>query len=133
MFRQMRAQATHLAIVVDEFGGTEGLVTIEDILEELVGEIEDEHDAPRQAMVVLSETETLVDGKTPLEEVNVRLGLALPEDDYETVAGLVSGVAGRIPAPGDVVTYNGIRFIIQAGDRQQINQIRIITEAERGD
>ncbi len=133
MFRQMRAEATHLAIVVDEFGGTEGLVTIEDILEELVGEIEDEYDVPRQTMVVLSETETLVDGKTPLEEVNVRLGLELPEDDYETVAGLVSGVADRIPAPGDVVTYNGIRFIIQAGDRQQINQIRIVTEAERGD
>lgn len=133
LFGQMRSEATHLAIVVDEFGGTAGLVAIEDILEELVGEIEDEYDVPDRDIVVLSPTETLVDGKTPLEEINELLGLQLPEDEYETIAGLVSGLAGRIPAPGDLVTHNAIRLIIEEGDRQHIEQIRIVIEAKEGE
>jgi len=133
LFGQMRSQATHLAIVVDEFGGTEGLVAIEDILEELVGEIEDEHDVPHQGIIVLGPAEALAEGKTSLEEINELLGLQLPEDEYETIAGLVSGLAGRIPAPGDVMTYNGIQLIVEQGDRQHIEQIRIVTEAKEGE
>jgi len=129
----MREHSTHLAVLIDEFGSTAGLVTIEDILEELVGEIEDEHDLPEQEIELLSPTEAMVDGKTHIEDINEILGTDLPEDEYETVAGLVSAVAGHIPEPGDVVRCGETTFIVQEGDEQQIQRLRVIAPSEGGD
>ncbi len=128
----MREQSTHLAVVIDEFGSTAGLVTIEDILEELVGEIEDEHDFAEPEIELLSVTEALVDGRAHIEDVNKALGTELPEDEYETVAGLVSAVAGHIPEPGDVITYRRVQFIVQEGDEQQIERLQIVVPPEGG-
>ncbi len=127
ILRMMREQSTHIAVVIDEFGSTAGLVTIEDILEELVGEIEDEHDSPEQEIELLSATEAVVDGKAHIEDINQALGTDLPEDDYETVAGLVSAVAGHIPEPGDVITCGPVQFIVQEGDEQQVERLQITT------
>ena len=127
ILRMMREQSTHIAVVIDEFGSTAGLVTIEDILEELVGEIEDEHDSPEQEIELLSATEAVVDGKAHIEDINQALGTDLPEDDYETVAGLVSALAGHIPEPGDVITCGSVQFIVQEGDEQQVERLQITT------
>ncbi len=126
----MREHSTHLAVLIDEFGSTAGLATIEDILEELVGEIEDEHDLPEQGMELLSPTEAVVDGKAHIEDINELLGTDLPEDEYETVAGLVSAIAGHIPEPGDVVRCGEATFIVQEGDEQQIQRLRVIVQPE---
>jgi len=126
----MRERSTHLAVLIDEFGSTAGVATIEDILEELVGEIEDEHDLPEQEIELLSPTEAMVDGRARIEDINEILGTDLPEDEYETAAGLVSAVAGHIPEPGDVVRYGEAEFIIQEGDEQQIQRLRVIAQPE---
>ncbi len=126
----MRECSTHLAVLIDEFGSTAGLATIEDILEELVGEIEDEHDLPEQEIELLSPTEAMVDGRARIEDINEVLGTNLPEDEYETAAGLVSGIAGHIPEPGDVVRCGQVRFIIQEGDEQQIQRLHVIVRPE---
>jgi len=129
----MRERSTHLAVLIDEFGSTAGLATIEDILEELVGEIEDEHDLPEQEIELLSPTEAMVDGRARIEDINEVLGTDLPEDEYETVAGLVSGIAGHIPEPGDVVRCGQVEFIIQEGDEQQIQRLWVIVQPEGDD
>ena len=130
LLRMMRECATHLAVLIDEFGGTAGVATIEDILEELVGEIEDEHDLPEQDIELLSPTEAVVDGKTHIEDINEALGTDLPEDEYETVAGLVSAIAGHIPEPGDTVEYGDAKFIVYEGNEQQIERLRVIVQPE---
>ncbi len=129
----MRERSTHLAVLIDEFGSTAGLVTIEDILEELVGEIEDEHDLPEQEIELLSPTEAVVQGRARIEDINEVLGTDLPEDEYETAAGLVSGIAGHIPEPGDVVRCGEATFIIQEGDEQQIQRLQVIVQPEGDD
>jgi len=133
LLRMMRERSTHLAVLIDEFGSTAGLVTIEDILEELVGEIEDEHDLPEQEIELLSPMEAVVQGRARIEDINEALGTDLPEDQYETVAGLISAIAGHIPEPGDVVRYGEAKFIIQEGDEQQIQRLRVIARSEDGD
>ncbi len=97
LLREMRERKIHIAIVIDEYGGTEGLVTIEDILEELVGEIEDEHDTPSLEIRTVGENEALVEANTRIEHVNEVLGLELPDEEHETVGGL----RGRQPAAGN--------------------------------
>ncbi len=126
----MRQRSTHLAVLIDEFGSTAGLATIEDILEELVGEIEDEHDLPEQEIELLSPTEAVVQGRARIEDINEVLGTDLPEDEYETAAGLVSAIASHIPEPGDVVRCGQVKFIIQEGDEQQIQRLRVIVRPE---
>jgi CBS domain containing-hemolysin-like protein len=108
---------------VDEFGGTAGLATIEDILEELVGEIEDEHDLPSAEIVLLGPDEAHLEGKARLSEVNEALRTALPEDENETIAGLVSGVAGHIPADGEVFNIGGVELAIIESDGQHVQRV----------
>jgi CBS domain containing-hemolysin-like protein len=101
---ELRQQSVHLAIVLDEFGGTYGLVTMEDLLEEIVGEINDEFDVVELEFEPTPEGDTLIDGAVSLSEVNERFGLRLPEDDFDTLGGFVFGTLGRVPVEGDVVS-----------------------------
>lgn len=126
LLHELREKRVHIAIVVDEFGGTAGLVTIEDILEELVGEIEDEHDPPSEDIVALSEKELRVDGRVRIEDVNTHLAVSLPEEQYETIGGLLSGLAGRIPATGEVFQVGSVRLIVEQSDGQHLEQVRIV-------
>lgn len=126
LLRELRERHVHIAIVVDEFGGTAGLVTIEDILEELVGEIADEHDQPAEELVRVSNQELVADGRAHIEEINELLGCSLPEDQYETVGGLASGLAGRIPAAGEEFDVEGVRLQIEASDGQHVERVRVI-------
>ena len=119
---QFRTRRTHIAIVLDEFGGTAGLVTLENLLEKIVGEFRDPFDAAPPTIQVLPDGSTMVDGLTTIDEVNDHLNLDLHDPDYDTIAGYVLGKLGRIPQVGDVVTdpENRFRLKVETMDRLRI-------------
>ncbi|MBI5865910.1 MAG: HlyC/CorC family transporter [Planctomycetes bacterium] len=123
-FRRKRVQ---IAIVLDEYGGTAGLATIEDILEELVGEIDDEYDQPEAPSLRRIDDDTLeVDARVSVSEVNTELGIELPEDgDYETIGGFVFSAIGKIPAAGEQFSHEQIEFRVIAAEPRRINRLRI--------
>jgi CBS domain containing-hemolysin-like protein len=129
LLARMRAERTHLAIVIDEFGGTEGLVTIEDVVEEIVGEIEDEHDVEEAGLLVrLDETTWDADARVELEELaeTVDPRLTWEEDEVDTLGGLVFLIAGHIPAKGESVTHPS-GWVMEAldSDRKKILRVRL--------
>ncbi len=132
LFSEMRERAVHLAIIVDEFGGTEGLVTIEDILEELVGEIEDEHDTVSQDMVLISADEAVVSAKERIEDVNEQLLVSLPDDQYDTIGGLITGLANHIPKAGEAFEIDGVVLTVEDSDEQHIERVRITVRFRGG-
>jgi putative hemolysin len=127
LLRDFRQQKVHIAIVADEYGGTAGLVTIEDILEELVGEISDEHEPLEPSSLKRIDERTAdVDARMYLGDVNRRLGLKLPEDaGYETLGGFVSVTLGRIPAEGTTFEHEGVRFTITSAEPQKVNRVKV--------
>ena len=124
MLRLCQSTRTHLVIVLDEFGGTEGIVTIEDVLEELVGEIYDEHDDVSEEIVALEDGSLQVDGGMQLSELMEKLHV---QDVWEadTVGGWVSEVLGRIPAVGAVFETAGLRGTVTAMDRRRVRKVRL--------
>jgi CBS domain containing-hemolysin-like protein len=128
---QMRQARTHIAVVVDEFGGIDGLVTIEDLIEEIVGEIEDEHDeAGGPSLVERSDGSLIADARTPIEALEEHEGARLrPEGDQEevdTLGGLVSSLAGRVPKRGEVIAHPvGIEFEVLDADPRRIKRLRV--------
>jgi putative hemolysin len=131
LMKEMRSRKVHLAVVLDEFNGTSGLVTIEDLLEEIVGEIEDEYDAEEDAGTEqIGAGRFRVEGRTPIEELNSHLDVDMPiEDDFETVAGLVFDRLGKVPEPGEQVTCGPVIItVIEADERTaQTLEVEVIT------
>lgn len=129
LLAEMRATRTHLAIVVDEYSGTEGLVTIEDLVEEIVGDIEDEHDeAPEATLVQLDEGLWDADARAELEDVAAELDprLADVEEDVDTLGGLTFVLAGRVPSPGEIVEHaSGWRIEVTEGDARHVTRVRL--------
>ncbi len=132
LLRDFTLQKVHIAIVSDEYGGVAGLVTIEDIFEELVGEISDEHEPEEPAMVKrISEQTIEADGRVPIEELNRLLGLNLPEEaGYETLGGFVTTTAGRIPEVGSSFEFAGARYIVLDAEPQKVNRVQIDLAAQ---
>ncbi|MEM8680993.1 MAG: transporter associated domain-containing protein, partial [Planctomycetota bacterium] len=130
LLQSFRATRNHLAIVRDEYGGIDGLVTIEDVLEEIVGEIEDESDEDEvDGMTWIDERTVDVEGDTHVSEVNERLGLELPEpDDFETLAGFVIHELRRIPKTGESLDWHTLHFTVIDADERRINRLRLKTE-----
>ncbi|HEX4171617.1 MAG TPA: hemolysin family protein [Acetobacteraceae bacterium] len=128
---QMRQQRMHLALVIDEYGGVDGLVTIEDLVETIVGDIADEHDEVQAAMVVERPDGALdINARLPVEEFESRVGSVLSEDerdaDIDTVGGLVFTLAGRVPAKGEVISHpSGIEFRVLDADPRRIRRLRV--------
>jgi CBS domain containing-hemolysin-like protein len=121
-----KTRKEHMAIVLDEYGGTAGLVTMEDLLEEIVGEILDEYDDAIEVQARAAPGgETLVPGAMAVREVNESYGLSVPEDDYTTVGGYVFGVLGRLPLVGDRVTGGGATFVVRAMDGRRIETLAV--------
>ena len=110
LLREMQEQHVHMAIVVDEYGGTAGLVTIEDLIEEIVGEIVDEYDKEEPLVEPLGNGVIRVDAKMPIDEINELLDVELPHEEWNTVGGLVFGLLGRVPLEGESVRFDGIDF-----------------------
>jgi putative hemolysin len=125
ILQKMRRDRQHLAIVQDEFAGTEGLVTLEDLLEEIVGDIDDEYDPRKRDVVVLSPSESLVDGRMSLDDINDRLGMSLEHEDYDTLGGLVFGLLGHEPVRGERATLGEMEFIVEAIEGRRIKTVRV--------
>jgi CBS domain containing-hemolysin-like protein len=121
----MRRQRRHFALVLDEHGGTAGVVTLEDLLEELVGEIRDEHDAAELGIIVLADGRYCVPGTLRIDEIESNLGIDLPEGEYETVAGFVMDRLGRIPEEQDVVEHDGWTLRVDSMKGRRVEQITI--------
>jgi CBS domain containing-hemolysin-like protein len=115
----------HMAVVLDEYGGTAGLVTMEDLLEEIVGDILDEYDEPLEAPTREDADTVIVPGSTHIGELNARFGLSVPEDDYTTIAGHVFGVLGRLPVVGDRVTAGNAVFAVREMDGRRIESLAV--------
>ncbi len=120
----MRTTNNHFAIVFDEYGGMVGIATLEDLLEEIVGEIEDEFDVAEEPVVQTGEDTYRVDGMFSIDDFNERFGTELPEEDFNTVAGFVFGQLGRVAAPGDDVAVR--RDALRRRSRSTANRIELI-------
>jgi len=125
MLAEFRRANQHMAIVVDEYGSFEGLVTLEDLLEEIVGEIEDEYDLPDESVERLDDGRIRVDGTFPIDDFNEQFGQELPQEDYHTVAGFVFGALGRAAETGDEVLHDGLRFQVVDVDGPRIERLEI--------
>jgi len=123
LLKELQQRGLHLATVVDEYGGCIGIVTIEDIVEEIVGEIEDEYDEPLKKYEVYDKDGYLIDGDKEIGSVNEELKLDLPEGDYETMAGLMIENLEKIPVAGDQIVINGFRLTVKEASKRKINSI----------
>ncbi len=125
LLREFQAQRQQLAIVVDEYGGTSGLVTVEDLLEEIVGEIEDEYDDAAPVNEQLEEGCWRIDGRASLEVLEELFGVQIEEQPYETVGGLIFGHLGYVPQPGELLAANGLEFKVEKVDQRRIQSLRV--------
>jgi CBS domain containing-hemolysin-like protein len=121
--RDFQGTPAHIAIVVDEFGGTSGLITREDILEEIVGEIRDEHDEEAPAAIRRDGTRFWVDGRVSLDDLSEALGATFVHSEVSTVGGLVYSVLGRVPRQGDELTLDGFRVVVERVDQRRVTQV----------
>ncbi|HWO56609.1 MAG TPA: hemolysin family protein, partial [bacterium] len=125
LLEEFKRLKTHIAIVVDEFGGTAGLVTLEDILEEIVGEIEDEHDGQRRPIERESDDVILADGVVSLFDIAEELGIEAPDEEFETIGGLIYDRVGGVPRVGQSIEEHGWKITIEKMDGQRIRRVRI--------
>jgi putative hemolysin len=131
LLTEFRRTNQHMAIVVDEYGETEGIVTLEDLLEEIVGEIEDEFDLPDESVEQVDDDTVKIDGTFPIDDFNERFHTDLPVEDYHTVAGFVFGLLGRAPEVGDDVSHDGMRFDVLEVDGSRIEKLAVTFEQRR--
>ena len=125
LLTEFRKQNQHMAIVLDEYGNTEGIVTLEDVLEEIVGEIEDEFDLPDESVERIDDTHIHIDGTFPIDDFNEQFGRNLPQEDYHTVAGFVFGLLGRAAEVGDECEADGLRFRVDEVEGTRIQRLTV--------
>jgi putative hemolysin len=120
-----RRTKEHMAIVIDEYGAMEGIVTLEDLVEEIVGEIEDEFDLPDESVEQVDDRTIRIDGVFPIDDFNEQFHVELPTDDYHTVAGFVFGLLGRAPEAGDRVEHDGLNFTVVETEGSRIERLQV--------
>jgi putative hemolysin len=125
LLTEFRRTNQHMAIVVDEYGELEGIVTLEDLLEEIVGEIEDEFDLPDESIERLEDGRVRIHGTFPIDDFNEQFGRSLPIEDFHTIGGFVFGMLGRAPEPGDEVEYDGCRFKVLQVEGSRIEMLEV--------
>ena len=131
LLAEFRRANQHMAIVVDEYGDMEGIVTLEDLLEEIVGDIEDEFDLPDESVEQIDEDTVVIDGTFPIDDFNERFKTTLPDEDYHTMAGFVFGLLGRQPEAGDTIMHDGIRFDVLEVEGSRILKLAVTFEQRR--
>ena len=127
LFNEMKKSRNHMAVVLDEYGGTVGIVTIEDVVEEIVGDIEDEYDKERELIEVIKEDEYIVEGSARLDDISDLIGVNMESEEFDSVGGLVIGELGRIPEAQEEVTIGRIRFVVEEVEKNRIMKVRIYT------
>ncbi|HMH40105.1 MAG TPA: hemolysin family protein [Gaiellaceae bacterium] len=128
---EFRRANQHMAVVVDEYGDMEGIVTLEDLLEEIVGDIEDEFDLPDESIEQIDEDTVMIDGTFPIDDFNERFKTSMPAEDYHTMAGFVFGLLGRQPEKGDTIMHDGMRFDIVGVEGSRILKLAVTFEQRR--
>lgn len=127
----MRRDSIPMAIVLDEYGATAGLITLEDLLEEIVGEIRDEYDDDEvDSIIPLGNDEYLAEGTAKLEDINDALGLSLESEDYDSIAGHIIHLLDHLPIEGEQITENNITFTVRAVDKNRIDKVHIFVDHE---
>jgi putative hemolysin len=132
LLRELQRRKVHMAVVVDEYGGTAGLVTIEDLLEEIVGEIQDEYDAEEPTVEAVSEHEYLFDARVNLGEVNELAGVDLVSEGSDTLGGFIYGQLGKVPAVGDAIEFDSARIEVLSVAGRRIKRVRVSREPSAG-
>ena len=130
LLREFQRRRVHIAVVVDEYGGTSGIVCLEDIIEEIVGEIQDEFDNETEDLLKIGEGVYLCDARANLEWLNEEIGLSLPTEDYDTLGGFVFDLFDKIPARYEKMTYGNMDFVIQSMEGHKIKIIKIVIHRE---
>jgi len=125
LLAEFRTRKTHMAVVLDEYGGTAGLITLEDIIEEIVGEIQDEYDTEDQRIIRLSNDTVLVDARLHLEELSEFLNIELPEGNYDSVGGFIIDLLGKVPEVKEQIEFQDLLMTIRSGDERKISQVEI--------
>ena len=127
LFSEMTEKHIQMAIVVDEYGGTAGLVTLEDIVEAIVGNIQDEYDNEDEEISKINETTFTIDGITDLEEVEEQIGIKFPDDDYDTLGGFIISRLGFLPQDGEMntVEYENVRFTVLNVEERRIGRVKV--------
>jgi putative hemolysin len=126
LLTEMQARRVQMAVVVDEYGGTAGVVTFEDIVEEILGEIQDEYDtAEEMPYLEVREGEYVVRGRIDLDDLNQIMGADLPKETSETVGGFIYSYLGKVPSPGDVVEASGVRMVVEQVTGRRIRKVRV--------
>ena len=132
LLKDLKAKKTHLAIVTDEYGGTAGIITIEDILEEIVGEIMDEHDYEKPLLTVIDDETLLVDARLEVKKLEEHLNMELPKGDFESVGGFVIHIIGKIPRINEKISYKHIEITVKKADQRKIDEIMIKLNPQHG-
>ena len=130
LLSEMRKKRGHLAVVIDEYGGTAGILTIEDILEEIVGEIQDEHDSEDPQMVQLNQNELRVDARLDADEVAEYFSVELPKNGFDTVGGFLNSLTGQVPQTGEVICFGPLEFVVEESDERRIKKVKVRRTAE---
>ena len=130
LLRELRDKKSHMAIVIDEYGGTAGLVTIEDIIEEIIGEIHDEHDNDEILMVATDEGDLVVDARLEIEKLVEHFNLEVPKGNFESVGGFIISLLGRVPQPQETVTHAPLEMTIESADARKIRKVRVRVRKE---
>ncbi|MHB9125747.1 MAG: hemolysin family protein [Armatimonadota bacterium] len=126
LLAEFKKSKIQMAIVVDEYGGTAGLVTIEDLLEEIVGDIMDEYDVEEPLVQVIDANTVIADARTPVDEINDQMDLSLPEEEFDTIGGFVFGLLGRQAEQGEIIRYDHVELIVEKTDGRRIQKIKIV-------
>jgi CBS domain containing-hemolysin-like protein len=130
LLQEFKRKRMHIAIVIDEYGGTSGLVTIEDVLEQIVGDIQDEYDLEEEWIISMPDGSYEVDGRFPIEELEKHLGIEIERDKFDTVSGLIYHLTGRIPRTGEEIEGGRLRLVILDADERKLKKVRIIIKEE---
>jgi CBS domain containing-hemolysin-like protein len=136
LLHELKQKKYHIAIVIDEYGGTSGLVTLEDLIEEIVGEIHDEHDTKKGDIVELTDGYTLIDGRVEIEVIEDYLDIKFEEGKFETLGGFILNVIKKIPVTGEIIHVDNLEMIIESADERSIKKVKLKrldkSQAEKG-